>query len=64
MPHLGPFELVIILVIVILIFGVGKLSTIGGSLGKAVKDFKEASKEVDEASKDLKEVSEEIKKGS
>lgn len=33
-------ELVIILVIVIVIFGVGKLPEIGGALGKGIKEFK------------------------
>jgi sec-independent protein translocase protein TatA len=42
MPHLGPTELIIILVIVLAIFGAGKLSTLGGALGKGVKDFRAA----------------------
>ncbi len=45
---LGFPELVIILVIVILIFGAGKLPEIGGALGKTIKGFKKASKESDE----------------
>ncbi len=36
-------ELVIILVIVILIFGVGKLPEVGAALGKAMRGFREAS---------------------
>jgi sec-independent protein translocase protein TatA len=36
----GPFELVIILVIVVLIFGVGKLPEVGGALGKGIREFK------------------------
>lgn len=42
MPHLGPTELIIILVIVLLIFGAGKLSTLGGALGKGVRDFRDS----------------------
>lgn len=42
MPHLGPTELIIILVIVLAIFGAGKLSSLGGALGKGVKDFRSA----------------------
>lgn len=60
MPHLGPFELVIILVIVILVFGVGKLPTIGGALGKGIKEFRNATKELDEATDEVKEVAKEI----
>lgn len=43
MPRLGVPELVIILVIVILIFGVGKLPEVGSALGKAIRGFREAS---------------------
>lgn len=42
MPNLGPTELIIILVIVILIFGAGRLAGLGGALGKTVKDFRQA----------------------
>ena len=37
----GGFELVIILVIVVILFGVGKLPKVLGQLGKGVKAFKE-----------------------
>ncbi len=40
---LGTWELLIILVIVIVIFGVGKLSDVGGALGKSIREFKDAS---------------------
>jgi sec-independent protein translocase protein TatA len=40
---LGPWELAIILVIIITIFGVGKLPEIGGALGKGIREFKESS---------------------
>jgi len=45
MPNLGPTELIIILVIVLLVFGAGKLASVGGSLGKGIKDFRSAMKE-------------------
>jgi len=45
MPNLGPTELIIILVIVLLIFGAGKLSTLGGALGRGVRDFRAAMRE-------------------
>jgi sec-independent protein translocase protein TatA len=38
---IGPFELVVILVIVVLIFGVGKLPEVGGALGKGIREFKD-----------------------
>ncbi len=37
---LGVPELLIILAVVVIIFGAGKLATLGSGLGKAVKDFK------------------------
>ncbi len=37
---IGIPELLIILVIVLVIFGAGKLPQIGGNLGKAIKNFK------------------------
>jgi len=43
MPNLGPFELIIILLIIIIIFGVGKLPQIGGALGRGIKEFREAT---------------------
>ena len=38
--RLGPTELIIILVIVIIIFGVGRLGEIGGALGKGIREFR------------------------
>lgn len=38
--HLGPTELIIILIIVLLLFGVGRVSRIGGELGTAVANFR------------------------
>lgn len=40
MAGLGPTELIIILVIVIVLFGVGRVSKIGGELGKGIREFK------------------------
>jgi sec-independent protein translocase protein TatA len=43
--RLGPFELIIILVIVIIVFGVGRLPEIGGAVGKAIKEFRASTAE-------------------
>ena len=40
---LGTTELILILVIVLIIFGVGKLPDIGSGMGKAIRNFKKAS---------------------
>ncbi len=42
MPHLGPLEIVIILLIVVLLFGVGRIGRIGGELGRGIKEFRKA----------------------
>jgi sec-independent protein translocase protein TatA len=45
---LGVWELLIILVIVIVIFGAKKLPEIGGGIGQAISNFKKASREPEE----------------
>lgn len=45
---LGWMELVIILVIVLILFGAGKLPEIGTSLGKGIKNFKKSTRGEDE----------------
>ena len=41
MPNLGLPELLVILVIVVLLFGVGKLPQLGKGLGEGIRNFKE-----------------------
>ena len=41
--NLGPTELIIVLVIVLIIFGVGRLPEIGGALGKSIREFRQNS---------------------
>ena len=43
-----PLHLIIILVIVLVIFGPGKLPELGAGLGKSIKSFKKALNEKDE----------------
>jgi len=43
MPHLGVPELLIIMVIFVLVFGVGKLPQIGKALGQGIREFREAT---------------------
>lgn len=45
MPDLGPAELIIVLLVVVMIFGGTRLAEIGGSLGKGIKEFKKAVSE-------------------
>jgi sec-independent protein translocase protein TatA len=44
MPSLGPTELIIILVIILVLFGVGRISKISGELGSGIRAFREGLK--------------------
>ncbi len=44
---LGSTELILILAIILIIFGAGKLPEIGGAMGKAIKSFKKSVTEAD-----------------
>ena len=62
---IGMPELLIILVIILIIFGAGKLPEIGAGIGKGIKNFKKASKEpdsIDVTPKKGEEIEEEKKK--
>ena len=45
---IGMPELIVILVIVVLIFGAGRLPEIGAGVGKAIRNFKKSTKELPE----------------
>jgi len=44
MPQLGPTELIIILIIVVVLFGVGRIGKIAGELGSGIKAFRQGLK--------------------
>jgi sec-independent protein translocase protein TatA len=46
--NLGPMELGIILLIVVMIFGVGKLPEVGSAIGKSIRAFKKSQESDDE----------------
>lgn len=48
MGNIGPFQLLIILAIVVLIFGGKRLRTLGSDLGASIKGFKEATRDAKE----------------
>lgn len=54
MMRLGPTELIIILVIVILLFGVGRIGKISGELGQGIRSFREGLKGDDDKPADDK----------
>ena len=43
--RVGPMELIIVLVVVLIIFGVGRLPEIGGAMGKAIREFRSTQKD-------------------
>ena len=47
--RMGPTELIILLVIVMIFFGVGKLPHVGRSAGKAIREFRSAQDDVNDA---------------
>ena len=44
MPQIGPMELIIVLGIVVVIFGAGRIADLGGALGKGIREFREQTK--------------------
>ncbi len=51
---IGPTELIIILVIVIVLFGVGRISKIAGELGSGIRAFREGLQEPEDEKKTSK----------
>jgi sec-independent protein translocase protein TatA len=49
MPIPGPWELILLLVIVLIIFGPGKLPDIGNAVGKGIREFRKASTDLEES---------------
>ena len=59
MPSLGPTELIIILVIVVILFGVGRIGKIAGEMGSGIKAFREGLQNDEEEGADSEEEKEE-----
>jgi sec-independent protein translocase protein TatA len=47
MPIPSPWELILVLVIVLIIFGPGKLPDIGAAVGRGIREFRRASTEIE-----------------
>lgn len=54
-------EMIVVLVIVILVFGAGKLPEVGSALGKSIKNFKKASEEDKDAPSRLEDKDDNVK---
>ena len=59
MAGLGPTELIIILVIVLVLFGVGRIGRIAGELGGGIRAFRENLQSDDDEEKEETETKEE-----
>ena len=55
--NIGPWQLLIILVIVLAIFGTKRLRTLGSDLGSAVKGFRSAMNEAEETTEQIGDAS-------
>jgi len=47
-PHIGGPELILIVVVILIIFGVGKLPQVGGAIGKGLREFRKGQHGEDE----------------
>ena len=45
--RIGPWEIALILVIILIVFGVGKLPQVGGAIGKGLRAFKKGQEDED-----------------
>ncbi|MBA7648736.1 Sec-independent protein translocase protein TatAy [subsurface metagenome] len=52
--HIGPWEIALILVIILIVFGVGKLPQVGGALGKGIRTFRKAQRGEDDEEEETK----------
>lgn len=57
LPKFGPVELILILVIVVMLFGVGKLPELFGAMGRGVREFRKNSELDDDTTKPADEKS-------
>jgi sec-independent protein translocase protein TatA len=53
MPNIGPLEIIIVLVVVLVIFGPKRLPELGKGLGRGMRDFKDAITGKDDEPKEL-----------
>ena len=63
--RLGPWEIALILVIILILFGVGRLPQVGGAIGKGLRSFRkaQAGEDEEEEEKPSKKAAKKIAKG-
>jgi TatA/E family protein of Tat protein translocase len=47
--NIGPFELLLVLILALLILGPGKLPEVGSALGRTIREFRKASTDVEDS---------------
>lgn len=57
--NIGPVELLIIVIVIMLLFGAKKIPDIAQGLGKGIREFKKSLKDVDD---EIKKTDDEVKK--
>ncbi len=50
--RIGPMELILVLLIVVILFGVGRLPEVGSALGRGIRDFKKGLSGSDDEKKE------------
>ena len=60
----GVWEIVLILVIILIVFGVGKLPQVGGAVGKAIRSFKKGQAGEEDEEEEEEEVASKPKKNT
>ena len=54
MPNVGPMEFLVILLILLLLFGPGRLAGLGAAAGRTIKEFRKAMSDAENEVKDTK----------
>lgn len=53
--RIGPWEIALVLVIILIVFGVGKLPQVGGAIGKGLRSFKKGQRGEDDEEEEKEE---------
>ena len=60
--RMGPWEIALILAIILIVFGVGKLPQVGGAVGKGLRAFRKGQSGEDEEEEEQKPKKKTVKK--
>lgn len=60
MPHLSVWEILIIVLVIVILFGAGRIAKAGGELGKGIKAFKDGLQGKDEAKAEEDQVTSQV----